>query len=722
VKFSLSWLADYVELPLGGALRTPESGHRWLAELTDEVRRKGFQIGERLTSVGLAVEAMAEPGAGAGGPDVVLDVEVTSNRPDCMSHIGIARELAVALDSPLRAPEVPFYGSLSSEGRDGAVVLEDPEGCPRLVSRVIRGVKVGPSPEWLRRRLEALGMRSINNVVDVTNFVLWETGQPLHAYDLATVPDGVLRVRRARAGETLRTLDGESRELDPEILVIADASRAIGLAGIMGGFDTEVTGKTRDVLLESAHFDRRRVRAGSRRLRLQTDASHRFERGTDAGACDHASRRCAALIVEVAGGEVVEPATDAVARVAPPVRWTLSTPALERFAGFPVADADVERILAGLGFSPRRVGAAAERNWEGEVPTWRAVDFEPRPADAGESAGAADPQDVYEEIVRHVGFDRVPSTLPAIGGPDAGSSAAHDLRVRVQDAFAGLGFAESIHFAFHDRDADRTMPALDRRGEPQALANPLSERYAVLRRSLVPNLRDAAEFNTHRGADAVRLFEVGRLFPGAEADELEAVAAVAGGGVGDPWDGRRATDLLSLKGDFEALFEELGAAGVAARSASFPGVVEGTGAEWLAPHGKVAGWFGQLAEADTPFELFAGEVLLDRLPVRLGASPVQPPPRLPGIVVDLTLTHSVAVSWAELEQAIRELPAEYRVGFRLKDRYRGEGVPEGAVATTISFEYNAGERSLTQDEVNERQAPVAAELERRFGVSREAAP
>ena len=650
---------------------------------------------------------------------MVLDVEVTSNRPDCMCHFGIARELAVALDSPLRPPEVPFYGILSTEGRDGAVVLEDPDGCPRLVARTVRGVKVGPSPEWLRRRLAALGLRSINNVVDATNFVLWETGQPLHAYDLAKVPDGALRVRRARAGETLRTLDRELRKLDPEILVIADRERAIGLAGIMGGFDTEVTDVTVDVLLESAHFDRRRVRAGSRRLGLHTDASHRFERGADSGGCDHASRRCAALIVELAGGEVVVPAVDAVARVAPPVRWSLSIPALERFVGCPVADAEVERILGGLGFAPRRVGAESERTWEGEVPTWRAVDFEPLAG--GERAGEADSQDVYEEVVRHVGFDRVPATLPAIGGPDPGSSTAHDLRGRVQDLLAGLGFAESIHFAFHDRAADADFPVVEGRGQPLALANPLSERYAVMRRSLVPNLQSSAEFNAHRGAAGVRLFETGRLFPGVDAAEVEAVAAVAGGVVGDPWDGAGSFDLLSLKGCFEALFDELGVEGVAARPAALAGVVEGTGAEWLAPDGHIAGWLGRLTAADTPFELFAGEVLLDRLPVRLGPRAVVPPPRLPGIVVDLTLTHPDSLAWADLEQAILELPAEFRVGFRLKDRYRGGSVPSGAVATTISFEYNAGERSLTQEEVNERQAPVAAELERRFGVSREAA-
>jgi phenylalanyl-tRNA synthetase beta chain len=721
MEFSLSWLADYVDLPL--RLEADASGrHRFAAadgRGREEAREKGFHIGKRLTAVGLAVEglavhplaastAIAGQAPGEGAFDLVLDIDVTSNRPDCMCHFGVARELAVALDQPLRRPSTPIYGSFSTDGATGAVALEDPEGCPRYVARVIRGVKIGPSPDWLRARLESIGQRSINNVVDVTNFVLWETGQPLHAFDLSTLPGGEIRVRRALPGERLTTLDGKARDLDPEVLVIADRTRAVALAGVMGGLDTEVTGSTVDLLLESAHFDRRRVRVGAKRLGLHTDASHRFERGTDPLLCDEASCRAAALIVEVAGGRVEEPAVDAVAVPHVPVGWRLDGAALDRFVGAEIPAADIERILAALGFAPRRIGA---RGFEGTVPSFRAVDFEPRRG----PAGGAYPQDLYEEVLRHWGFDRVAATLPGLAGVDPGASPGWDRRARVQGCFAALGFAEGIHFAFHDRAADERLPALVA-GPAPALANPLSDRYAVMRRSLVPNLAAAAEFNLDRDATAVRLFEVGHLFPGAGGDEIEAVAAAIAGVSGTPWDRHPAADLAELKGAFEALLAELGAE-AETRAAELAGVVSGTGAEWLAD-GRVVGWLGQIEATAARLPLFAGELLLDLLPLGSGRERVRAPSRVPGIAADLTLTHAVAVEWVALCQAIQEEPDPLRVGFRLKDRYQGPGVPEGAVATTITFDYHAGDRTLAQDEVNERQASLAARLERRFGVAR----
>jgi phenylalanyl-tRNA synthetase beta chain len=683
----------------------------WLTDAVEEAKRLApGEIGRRLTAVGMAVEGVREIASADGAADHVLDVDVTSNRPDAMCHSGLARELAVALGSPLRRPDIPFFESLSSEGRTGKVVLEDPEGCPRYVARVIRGVKVGPSPAWLRGRLEAIGSRSINNVVDATNYVLWEMGQPLHAFDLETIPGGEIRVRRARAGERLTTLDGRERSLDPEILVIADRERAIALAGVMGGLATEVTARTSDVLLESAHFDRKRIRIGAKRLALHTDASHRFERGADFDVCDEASRRCAALIVEVAGGRVEEPAVDAVARRPESVRWTLDGAALDRFAGIAIADAEIEGILAGLGFAPRR--EAGERRWSGTVPAWRAVDFEPRRT--GPDAGRAYPQDLFEEVLRHVGYDRVPATLPTLGGVDAGANPEHERAGRARDLFAGLGYAEAIHYAFQPAEWDARYPALAADGEPLALANPLSDRYAVLRRSLVPNLVAATEGNANRGAGGVRLFEVGHLFPGGESAELEAIGWVAGGGQGGAWDALPELDLFHVKGAGEALLEAMGAVDLAAAASELPGVVPGTGAHWRDARGEVVGWFGRVAAPEVPFPLFAAELLLDRLPVAATKRGVVAPPRLPGIAADLTLTHALDLAWSELARALDALAEPPLVGFRLKERYRGAGVPDGAVATTITFDYHGGERTLTQDEVNARQAELAAELARRF--------
>jgi phenylalanyl-tRNA synthetase beta chain len=693
VRFSYSWLTAHVELPPLGV-----GAEATLLALADD-----------LTAVGLAVEGRELLPEG----DAVLDIDVTSNRPDCMNHRGVAREIAVKRNLKLREPVSSFTESFPAPGASTiSIAVDDPEGCPRFTARVIRGVKIGPSPEWLVRRLEAIGLRSINNVVDATNYVLWETGQPLHAYDLATIPNGEMRVRRGRAGESLVTLDGKERKLDPDVLVIADRSRPIGLAGIMGGLDTEVTPATSDLLLEAAHFDRRRTRIGAKRLGMHTDASHRFERGADLGACDDASRRCAALIVEIAGGTIEAGAVDLRGPRPEPVRWRLSGPEVERFGGAEIPDGEIERILAGLGFAPRRVG---ERLWEGEVPSWREVDFEPRKDRLPKRE--AWHQDLYEEVLRQFGFDRIPATLPVIEGIDAGENPEHDRRERLRDLLAGLGYAETIHYAFGKRSDDAALPKLAGHGDPIALANPLSELYAVMRRSLVPNLVVAAEYNANRGASGVRLFESGHLFPGGEAAEIEALAMVSGGVQGGPWDRRPESDLLALKGEVEVLVGELGAAPDAA-PAELPGIVPGTGALWTIA-GETVGWLGRVATAGTPFPLFAAELRLDRLPVSRERIRVEAPSRFPGIEVDLTLTHALTVAWSEIARAIRDRRVEELRSFALKDRYQGDGVPAGAVATTVTFHYVSAERSLTQDEVNARHAALAEALAARFGVDRE---
>ena len=697
MKFSYNWLADSVEMPaLFSTKGSKEEASAALAALAVE-----------LTSVGMAVE-----GRELLGDDAVLDVDVTGNRPDCMNHRGLAREIAVQRRQELRPAVFPFTESFSRGEPRISVVLEDPEGCPRYTARVVRGVKVGPSPEWLVKRLEAIGQRSINNVVDATNFVLWETGQPIHAFDLATIPNGEIRVRRARAGERLTSLDGRERALDPEVLVIADAKRAIALAGIMGGLDTEVKAGTSDILIESAHFERRRTRIGAKRLGMHTDASHRFERGADFEACDDASKRCAALIVEIAGGTIEAGAVDARCAARKPIFWDLDGHAVEAFGGIAIPDDEIERILRGLGFAPKPTG---ERRWVGTVPSWREVDFEPRRDRL--PAREAWHQDVFEEVLRQNGFDGIAPTLPVIPGVDAGDNTEHDRRDRLRDLLAGFGFVETIQYAFISREADASYPRPGASGEPIALANPLSELYSVMRRSLVPGLVTGAEFNANRGATGVALFESGHLFPGGGEEEIEALSIVTGGALASSWDGDGAPDLLSLKGVVEGLVEEIGVR-VGFEPAELPGVVTGSGA-LLRRDGENVGWLGRLSQAATPFPLFAAEILLGRFPVRRDRIRVELPSRYPGVEVDLTLTHSLDVSWSELEGAIRGMSVEDLAGFALKDRYRGQGVPPGAVATTITFHYNSNERSLTQAEVNERHAALAAALESRYAIARE---
>ncbi len=674
MKFSREWLSDYVELP----------------DAADE-------LAARLTAAGLAVE-----GVEVLGGDRVLEVDVTTNRPDCMCHLGLARELATLFGRPLSSP---LSEPAAAEPGSVPVELADAD-CRRYVARVVRGVKVGPSPDWLRRRLVGLGLRPINNVVDVTNFVLWETGQPIHAFDLAKLAGGRVVVRAALAGELLVTLDGEKRGLDGEVLVIADAERAVALAGIMGGLASEVTESTADVLIESAHFDPTRVRRGAARLGMHTDASHRFERGADPGACRAAADRVAALLAEIAGGEVEPGATDVFDDPGfSGLVGTLDGKRLARFAGFEVPAEEIERSLAGLGFAPRPEGDGV---WRVTVPTWRYYDFRDR-----KESGEVWEADLYEEVLRIAGFERLPSALPAIAGPDEGSSAGHELRRRIRTRLAASGYREAINYSFHSREAGAALVGLGRPEEALVLANPLSEQLAVMRRSLLPGLVESARFNLRRGATEVMLFEIGHLFPGGDADEVETVALVGGGAPGTPWDGRRELDLFDLRGAVDALAEAF-AVRLEARRAELPGMIPGSSSELLAD-GRRRGWMGRLDDPDLPFPLYLAELETAVLGTAPAAPALRLPSRFPGVATDLTLTHPAAVSWREIVEAVEAARPSELVEWGLKDRYAGEGVPEGAVNTTIYFLYNAEDRSLTREEVHESHEALADLLRRRFG-------
>jgi phenylalanyl-tRNA synthetase beta chain len=682
MKFSTRWIGEYVDIP----------------ESTGE-------LAERLTAAGLAVEGV-EPHE----DDLILDIDVTANRPDAMNHYGVARELAAIFGRPLKA--LPGAGATGGTpaGETIRLEIENFADCPRYCAFVIRGVKVGPSPPWLAARLQSIGARPINNVVDVTNYVLWETGQPLHAFDLHKIRGGLIRVRRAAPGESLQTLDKELRELSPEVLVIADAEGPVGIGGVMGGFDSEVTADTVDILLESAHFYAPVARRGAKLLGMKTDASHRFERGADPGGCATAGLRAAALIAELAGGTLA-PGLAELHQPLPdwPPKVDLSFRALCKFGGADIPSEDGERILRGLGFRVVRDGDA----WTVTAPSWRYYDFrDPYPAD------------VYEEVLRIWGFDKIPTTLPAIGGADGPMLHGHWLRRMTQDHLSTCGLSEAINYAFHDRARDEAYPTLRPQGAALALANPLSDRYAVMRRSLLPNLIEAARYNQRRGAGAVRLFEIGHIFwapPEGGSEEAEAVALAIGGSVGTPWERATPLDFFDLKGILDSLLEALGVA-VCFRPATLPRLVPGMTAEIVleGPGGPtVIGYAGQLDEKEPGYPFLVAELGLEFLPKVHASLLVKAPSPYPGIEVDTTLQHALEVPWQALEDQIKAAAVPDLVRFWLKDRYRGAGVPEGAVATTIGFLYNSESASLTQDEVNDRHQALAARLAASFGLKQQ---
>jgi phenylalanyl-tRNA synthetase beta chain len=667
------------------------------------------EVATRLTAAGLAVESI-EP----HGKDMLFDVDVTTNRPDCMNHVGLAREAATLLGQRLRLPNSDTKDESPGVGEFARVFVEDDYGCPRYVARVVRGATVGPSPQWLVDRLEAIGQRSINNVVDITNFVLWELGQPIHAFDLAKLKEATIVVRRAKVGERLTTLDEVERKLDSETLVIADSERPVALAGIMGGFDSEVSASTEDILIESAHFDPARVRAGAKALGLHTDANHRFERGADPGICRVAADRVARMIVEIAGGRVAAGALDVES---PHCDWQLggqlNLDRAVRFAGVDLEASEVERWLTGVGFS---MNQTAPGRWDIGVPTWRYYDMRPDPGKPiGEAQGPVFEADFFEEILRLHGLEGIPATLPAVGGPDLGSSIEHERRQAIRTHLAASGYLEAIAFAFHDEGADQRYPALESQGEPLRLANPLSELYAVMRRSLIPGLVGAAEFNQRRGCQAIRLFEIGHVFPGADHAESEVVSLIGGGQVDLPWDQASAFDLFELKGVVESLAKRFDV-DVFADSADLPGLVAGTSSRLhrSTTAGPVIGLMGQLETDDSTYPLYVAELSTAIFNIEQ-VRPVELPSRFPGVEVDLTLTQSLATPWSEIVRVIDQAAVDDLVRFGLKDRYSGEGVPPGAVNTTIYFLYNAADSSLTRDAVNERHEAVRGLLEQRFG-------
>ena len=695
MQLSRNWLADYVELP----------------QDVDELSR-------RLTAAGHAVEKVEQlEDSGAG--DTVLDVDITTNRSDCMNHFGLAREIAVIFGKPLNPPAMEVQEAAEPASSAARIEIETPELCRRYVGRVIRGVKVGQSPDWLVRRLETIGVRTINNVVDVTNYVLWEYGQPLHAFDLEALDGAMIRVRPARSGEELVTLDGETRKLDPEMLVIADASRPVALAGVMGGLDSEVTDATTDVLLESAYFHPSSVRRTAGRLGMHTDASHRFERGADPGICAVAATRAAALIAELAGGTVLAGEVDAYP--SPPETRTISLDLarLQAFAGAAIPRESVVRWLEGLGCTLKAEGTletGAASRWQVTIPSWRHGDLELT-------------ADLYEEAVRLYGFDAIEASLPALSGHDGHPSRSHLRATRLRRNLAAQGYAEAVTFAFHDAESDRRHPGLLGSFGPLKLENALSERYGVMRRSLLPNLLETAAFNQRRGLPAVRFFEVGHVFgarssgEGTEGvEEIETVALVAGGRLGHAWDAgpqakARELDFFDLKGAVESLAATFRVS-LEMRPQERTDLVAGCAAEIFRvgqEGAEAVGYAGQLANADGPYPLYVAELATQVLAAGDDGGAIEVPSRFPGINVDLTLTHSLETPWAEIAAAVEALALQDLAAFGLKDRYQGKGVAEGAVNTTVYFEFSSTEGSLTHGDVNERLTATQEHLEGRFG-------
>jgi len=677
VKLSLAWLRDHLE---GDTPATELAG--------------------RLTAVGMNVE-LREPVPS----DEVWDVDITANRPDAMNHRGMAREAAAAGCGQLRPIEVlvPEGGVAAAEL--AGLEVEDTQSCPRYCARVIRGVKVGPSPAWLAERLSRCGVRPINNVVDATNYVLLDVGQPLHAFDLRFLAGRKIRVRRGTTGERMTTLDGVERLLTSEDVVIADAEKAVALAGIMGGADSEIRFDTTEVLVESAFFDPILVRRTARRLGLATEASRRFERGTDRAMARVGADLAAELIVRLAGGEVAAGVLDSSPTLPAPHPVALDRQRLCTFVGCDIPSSFVLPLLAALGCEPLVAGDQITC----VSPTWR-VDLELA-------------EDLYEEVLRHFGYDRVPSALPVASTEPGKRLGSWPLTDRARGALVLAGLAEAVTYAFvsAEQDVATVGSPLAQRGEPIGLANPLSSRLAVMRRTILAGLAEAAAGNLRRGAQAVMLGEVGRVFFGTAGRprEEERLALVVAGRLGG-WDRQSQADFLDLKGIVEAVLDQLGLSEATWRPATAAVLAPGDAA-MIVVDGQEVGIAGRLADAvvagvESPLPLWVAEIDLGCV----AAAPqptMRPIPRFPAVEADLTIRHARSLSYAELVSAIHKASPPWLDDVQPVVQYAGEGVAAGELKTTVRLVYRLADRSLTQDEVNQAHFALMEELARRLAVS-----
>jgi phenylalanyl-tRNA synthetase beta chain len=651
-------------------------------------------------------------GEALGLEDVLLEVNVTPNRPDALSHLGLAREVAAILGAPLKHPgAAPREAGAPASGMV-AVRIDAPEKCARYAARVVEGVRIGPSPLWLQRRLESCGVRAISNVVDATNFVLLEMGHPLHAFDLDRVAGAQIVVRTARPGESLTTLDGKARALDPDDLLICDRDRASALAGTMGGGDSEISDGTTRVLLESAWFEPGTVRRTAKRHGLHTEASHRFERGADPAAVLPALDRCAALIAELSGGTVRPGVVDCHPRPATPravrLRWRRPAEVL----GLEVTQPDVRRILGGLGFAERGADASAEAaTWL--VPSWRVdVSIE---------------EDLVEELIRTIGYQAIPETLPRLALDSPGVSPRLEAEARTRAALEAAGFREVVSYAFvPPGDLQAFHPGV----LPVALVNPISADMAVMRTSLVPSLLRTAAHNRRQGVEAARLYEVASTFAPRDAEHRDppalerAVVSLVQVGRRSPltWaTGGEAADFYDLKATVEGVLKALGV------DASFEPAGRSVG--WLHPRasarlvgsgGAALGVLGEVhprvaAAFELPRGVLAAE--LDAAALLAAARLVpsyRPIPRLPAVLRDLAVVVDEAVAAAAVAGLVREEPLVEDV--TLFDVYRGAPLPAGKKNLALAIRYRAADRTLTDAEADAAHGAIVKRLAERVGA------
>jgi phenylalanyl-tRNA synthetase beta chain len=681
MKISPHWLRDFVDLPVD------------YPRLADE-----------LTLAGVAVE-----GISGEGDNTVFEMDITTNRPDAMNHYGVAREASALYDLPLRPiePKLP-----APQGKSEVTIdIQEPELCARFTGREVRNVTIKPAPANIANRLQLIDQRLISNAVDATNYVLWESGKPTHAYDLDLLEGRRLIIRKAQAGETLKTLDGVERKLSTEDLVIADAKRPVGLAGVMGGFDTMITEKTKNILIESAWFDPIIVRRMSKRHGLHTDASHRFERGADFESTVVSANRVAELILNSGGGTLIGDAIDVIARKLDLAPVELDLREVQRILGEKLSALEINRILTRLGFT---MLSGSEDNYLVHIPSWR-LDIERE-------------IDIIEELARLHGYDKFANTLPAYRGevrdlPDAHKDAS------LRSSLLALGYNESISLTFISKDDARrfsTAAEID-------LANPLSDEASVMRTSLVPSMLNMLAYNLNRGTDNIRLFEAGNIFE-ASANSMplekkrisigatgsvdaELVRGLAPGATARPF------SFFDLKGDIEVLLAPFSQWTLYYDAQTADYYHPGRSARAVLDSTTVA-QFGQIhpdvaAARKLRQDVFVAEIYLNRLYQHDLRQPrYEALPRFPAVERDFSFVFADGVEFEKIHQTVTALAIAELRSFVPVEIFRGDKVGAGKYSILMRARLQSSERTLRDDEVAQWAAQITKALEALGGVQR----
>jgi phenylalanyl-tRNA synthetase beta chain len=681
MKISIEWLKEYVEIP-------------------EDVEK----LKQDLTMSGLLVESISEY---EGTP--VLEIEVTSNRPDCLSHIGIAREVAAIYGRPLRMPSLQRQLHPKQDNISFAIEIVDPDLCPRYCGIVMTGFHVAESPSWLRHRLECAGMRPVNNIVDVTNYVLLEFGHPLHAFDFKLLQQGKISVARAAAGQKMTTLDGIERELDSEMLLINDGAGPVAIAGVMGGLESEISLSTDTVLLESAYFQPASVRRTSKKLGLSTEASYRFERGADWENPVPSIARACFLIKELAGGKIAGGLKDVNPIKLAPAVIELKQSRAEAILGVHLDEAFVKSTLEKLNFKPKRSGKGV---WQVTCPSYRA-DMELE-------------ADLIEELARFYGYQNIPARYPASTRAGVPSPIFH-LESSIRQILRGLGYSEAINLSFAGESEQREFPVPT--SERIEILNPLTEDTQFLRTSLAGGLVRSVKRNLNHDVNRVRLFELGKVYErdaaGAPSERLALGLLGAGGWAGHNWQNLSGHfDFFHLKGIISTLLSGL-------RCESYE-IVPADNVGWLDPlqtgalmvGGKRIGYAGALNPSiEESYKLkepvYLAEINLKELspylfrPVRYEALAKYPP-----VERDLSVMIEREIPFAAIYKGIQGVGIAELVSVELIDIYEGNKIPPGKVSITLRFIFQDREKTLTVERVQGFSDNILAFLRESHGAER----